>query len=111
MRPDEGVHPPSFDYAGTPLSVGQAVAFVAADTDRFGKHRLYDGTVVYIGEGQLVVESGNLCIMQGRRLAVGADEMEYVGVRVALSPEERKSSNRNQDRPDVATDRSDPPRG
>jgi hypothetical protein len=71
--------PPSVDYTGAPLRVGQSVTFIEIDQDWPGSHRLYTGEIKLIGREQLVVDSGKLFIVEGRE-CFNPDEIRYSSV-------------------------------
>lgn len=56
--------PPAVDYAGTPLNVGDSVAFILTFDSR---PALYSGSVALIKKDQVCVESGNLHVIKGVR--------------------------------------------
>ncbi|WP_086559415.1 hypothetical protein [Streptomyces africanus] len=62
--------PPSVDYTGAALSVGQSVAFIEAGQDSPNDPHLYTGEIKLIGTEQIVVQSGEeLFIVKGREVS------------------------------------------
>lgn len=56
--------PPPVDFAGTPLHVGDRVAFIRTFDNQ---PALYNGSIALVGKEQVCVQSGNLHVVSGQR--------------------------------------------
>jgi len=65
MAPTEPPPPlPAVDFAGTPLNVGDCVAFILIFDNQPG---LYGGRIALVGKDQVCVDSGTLHVVRGSR--------------------------------------------
>jgi hypothetical protein len=71
--------PEAFDYAGTPLHVGDKVAFIAVIEHR---PALYTGTIALIDKAQVCVKSGELRVIPGTKWTPNGQEerMRYATI-------------------------------
>ncbi|MEE1812691.1 hypothetical protein [Streptomyces sp. BE133] len=78
--------PPSVDYTGAPLRIGQNVTFIEKRPGGAGEPRLYTGEIKLIGDEQLVVESGERFFIVEGRESNQPEQIMYTGVLALPTP-------------------------